>query len=134
MNTLAKINKKWKYVADKGDKWKILPIDGNTVEGDCEDYSLTVLFHHECKGDLKKFLKMFITGEAKLHYVLAKTNTPSQRGGHAVLEYKPKGFIDNWSKKYISKNQMEKKHGHIFKKKFWFTTVFYRLLKGKIFG
>jgi hypothetical protein len=130
MNTLAKINKKWKYKGERKDRWYILPIDGETVEGDCEDYSLTVLFHHECKGDWKKFLKLFITGDAKMHFVMAKSG--EGRGGHAVLEYKPKGFIDNWSKKYISKSQMEKKHGHEFKKVFWFTTVFWRILKAKL--
>lgn len=128
MSMLDTINRKWSYKSERKDRWYILPVDTAKIEGDCEDYSLTVFCHHVCGGSLSNFLKAFVKGDAKMHFVMAKTQGGT-RGGHAVLEVRGYGFIDNWSKAFISKDEMINTHHHVFKKKYWSITVFYRLLK-----
>ena len=97
--TLEEINKRFTYVADKGDTWRIM--SGLKLRGYCEDYALTVLFHVVCQGSLLKFLCRLIFGNAKLLHCTTKNGE-----GHAVLKV-GKNYIDNWTKKWVSKEDME---------------------------
>lgn len=126
---LNQINEKWEYKFDgRKDRWHVLDAKDPVIKGDCEDYSLTVLYYVVCDGDWKKFLKMIITGDAQIHFV--KT---SQGIGHAVMYVKDYGWIDNWSKKFIeTRSGHLNSFGHKHVKRFWFTTVLYRLAKGAL--
>lgn len=134
MNKLEIINSKWKYKYDKGDKWQVLDIDKDTIKGDCEDYSLTVLYHFVCDGDWKKFLWHIISGKTSIWYVEVDTEdsegvTPNR--GHAVMQVEPYGWIDNWSKEFVlSKEVMINRYDHKFKYKYNRLIVLLKLLKG----
>ena len=109
--TLEEINKKFSYkYDDASDKWTIMA--GQELRGDCEDYSLTVLFHVVCKKNWIKFWDILIFGDAKLCYVTTKTGE-----GHAVLRVDDQ-YIDNWTKKWVNVGHMEL-IGHKFHPKFF---------------
>lgn len=128
MNILDIINMKWEYKPDNGDKWKVLDVFNYTIEGDCEDYSLTVLYHYICHSDWKRFLYYILSNKAQMHYVLSRGD---KTRGHAVMYVKGEGWIDNWSKKFLpAKSDMTKRFGHEFKYKFKRYEVLLRLLKG----
>lgn len=114
-----------RFVNGLVDTWSILSMSADgKYYGDCEDFSLTTLYLLKDKS-LWKFVKAFVTGEAKMHFVITRTG-----GGHAVMQYKDK-YIDNWSRKFTTKAQMER-YGHNFKHTVWFPFVFFNLVKGKI--
>lgn len=85
------------------DQWRILK--GDKYEGDCEDFALSVLYYVICNESLLAFWRELIFGKAKIHYV-------SNDGGHAVLQWNGK-YIDNWTKDWVSKEDMERL-GHKF--------------------
>lgn len=129
MNKLEVINTKWNYKADKGDKWRVLDINKDTIEGDCEDYSLTVLYYCICEGDWKKFLWYIVSGKAAMWYVEVDTDEPNR--GHAVMGVDHYGWIDNWSKDFLlTKKDMEETFDHKFKHKYNRIIVLLKLLKG----
>lgn len=99
---------KYCYVYDKPnrDLWHILKPDEHGVyKGDCEDFALTVLWLL-CDKSRIKFWDELIFGDSKLCYVQSKS------GGHAVLKVGDQ-YIDNWTKEFVSKEEMEKL-GHKF--------------------
>ena len=109
--TLEEINQKFKYkFDDANDKWTIMA--GQELRGDCEDYSLTVLFHVVCNKSWIKFWQKLIFGNAKLCYVTTQTG-----GGHAVLKVGDQ-YIDNWTKRWVELIIMEDV-GHKFHPKFF---------------
>jgi len=109
--TLEEINDKFKYkFDDANDKWTIMA--GQELRGDCEDYSLTVLFHVVCNKSWIKFWQKLIFGNAKLCYV-----TTHSGEGHAVLKV-GRAYIDNWSKEWVELDIMED-FGHKFNPKFF---------------
>ena len=127
---VSHINKTWKYKYDKeqykvSDHWKIMK--EAPYVGDCEDYSLTVLYLISKKSWIKFWLHLF-TFKAKICFVTTHTG-----GGHAVLKF-GKLYIDNWSKKFVSKQEMEKL-GHRFHPwRFLPTTVAIKMLLATIRG
>ena len=127
---VSHINKTWKYRYDteqyeKKDHWKVMK--NPPYEGDCEDYALTVLYLISEKSWLKFWFALF-TFKAKICFVTTKNG-----GGHGVLKY-GKVYIDNWSKKFVSKKEMEKL-GHRFHPwRFLPTTVAIKMLMAKLRG
>ena len=104
-------NTKWKYRADKeqygmADAWKIIynaNHEGKFV-GDCEDYSLSILYRLCGQSHLKMWW-MLITHQAGICLV-----GPSKwKVSHAVLRYKGE-YVDNWTKKFGPKSAIEKNH------------------------
>lgn len=96
----------YEYKYDTGDTWSILkPDDDGKYRGDCEDFALTVLWIL-CDQSWLKFWFKLILGNAKLCYV-------NNNGGHAVLKVGNE-YIDNWTKRWVSKEYMEGL-GHTFK-------------------
>ena len=85
------------------DQWRILPADD--LSGDCEDFSLSVLYYVICNESLLSFWYKLIFGKAKIHYV-------DNNGGHAVLQLDGM-YIDNWTKEWVTKEHMESL-GHVF--------------------
>jgi hypothetical protein len=104
-------NKGWKYRYDKeqygmSDAWKIIysaDSDGKFV-GDCEDYSLSILYRL-CGESHFKMWWMLITHQAGICLV----GPSKSEANHAVLRYKGE-YIDNWTKKFGGKDQIEKNH------------------------
>ena len=104
-------NSKWKYRKDKdqygmADAWKIIysaNAEGKFV-GDCEDYSLSILYRL-CGESHIKMWWMLITHQAGICLV-----GPSKwKSSHAVLRYKGE-YVDNWTKKFGPKSEIEKNH------------------------
>jgi predicted transglutaminase-like cysteine proteinase len=78
--------------------------------GDCEDYALTLLYLISDKS-MWKFWWYLCIGKAQIRRVITKNG-----GGHAVLRFE-KHWADNWTKKFVEWEEMEKL-GH--KKDKWF--------------
>lgn len=87
------------------DKWRIPKLENGKYYGDCEDFSLGVLYYTVSHGSLFKFWKLLLT-KAKIHYVINDGN------GHAVLQLDGK-YIDNWTKDWTTKEHM-RALGHEF--------------------
>ena len=100
---LKELNKKFKYRKDRDqfgqrDAWYIMKHE--PYHGDCEDYSLTLLFNLKDRK-WEKFLLSLLTRESKI------CHCKSPRGvGHAVLRYKGR-YIDNIQKKWCTKEYLE---------------------------
>ena len=126
MLTLEYLAKNFKYKHDgKIDVWKILKEDN--MEGDCEEYALTALYILS-NYSMLKFWYYILTYQAHIHFVTTKDGE-----GHAVLRFKHE-YIDNWTKKLVSKKDMEAK-GHRFSPWSWYfhnpLAVAFKLLIGK---
>ena len=101
MTTPDYVSQKFEYRPDVGgDRWRILKDiqHSRTVEGDCEDFALTVLWLEAGKSMLN-FWWMVLTFQAMIWYVKTDGNV-----GHAALWVRGKGWTDNikpyWSRKY----------------------------------
>jgi len=114
------------YQSDgKFDSWRIL--DVSDLHGDCDDFACTALYI--ATGSLWSFWMALVFGSAKIHFV-----TTANGGGHAVLKFAGM-YIDNWSRKYVTKQYMEDTYGHKFHKwqyPFWVTAI--KMLLGKFKG
>jgi predicted transglutaminase-like cysteine proteinase len=125
---LQELNSTWAYKYDidqyaSKEHWKIMK--KHPYVGDCEDYALTLLYLISGKSMLK-FWMYLITGKAQIRRVITKNG-----GGHAVLRFGDM-WADNWTKKFVSSEEMAKL-GH--KKHYWFylpQDVAFKLLLAKI--
>jgi len=123
-NTTNDLANNWIYEYDKkeyvmADVWKILkPVDGKYY-GDCEDFALTWAFL-ECGSSYRKLFWALLTHKYNIWYV-------RNGGGHAVLETPEGTFVDNWSKKPVTKEYMENNFGHDFIFVFPSPSVFLKL-------
>lgn len=126
MKTVQELNKAFVYKADKKDTWRLMkPNAAGKLEGDCEDYSLWVAFWVIAKGSWAKLWWMVITRQLKFHLVYTKSG-----GGHCVLEWN--GLcIDNIYKRWIPVS--ESKRVYRFKRVFFITTIWIKMLFSKIF-
>ena len=116
--TLTEFNSLYDYKYDpKGrDVWFVIkPNDQGVYRGDCEDYSLSVLYYIICQESWFKFWWLLITFQAELCGCETKTG-----GGHAVLRYGDQ-YIDNWSKAWVGRDGMTKGLGHTFWP--WYKTI-----------
>ena len=119
----------YKYDAKGRDRWHVLIRDPDGMfRGDCEDYSLSVLYHVISGGSWLKFWFYLITFQAQL------CGCHTENGnGHAVLRYRGQ-YIDNWTKKWVGREHMEGL-GHDFWP--WYlaiipTTVALKMLVAKV--
>ena len=104
MNFLKELNKKFVYKKDfqqfgARDAWYI--IKQEPYHGDCEDYSLTLLYNLKDRSVNKLLLSLLIR-ESKICFCKV------DGVGHAVLKYKGR-YIDNIQKKWVEKGYMEKR-------------------------
>ena len=132
---LAKsLGKKFKYRYDteqygKRDAWYIMreQTENGKLEGDCEDFALTLLWHIS-EHSYVKFWWSLISRKAKVCYCYIET--PDR--GHAVLRYDGE-FADNIQKKFVTKEKMESK-GYVFSKWMFIpSTVAIKMLIGKFY-
>ena len=84
---------------DAADYWRVLDVDAEKDEGDCEDYALTVAWLLAERSRFK-FLKMLLTGKFKICYVTVNG------GGHAILEYEGM-YVDNWKRQWTLRSEYE---------------------------
>jgi len=93
-NPLRELLMRFKYKADKRDKWTLL--DGENFSGDCEDFSLTVLWLMAGRSWVRVWW-LVLTFQAMIWH------TRVSSGGHAMLWMRGHGWIDNiypqWSEK-----------------------------------
>lgn len=105
--TLNDLETGFVYQSDgKVDSWRIL--DVSDLRGDCDDFACTALYI--ATGLLWSLWAALVFSSAKIHLV-----TTANGGGHAVLEYEGM-YIDNWSRKHVTKQCMEDTYGHKFSK------------------
>jgi len=92
----------YKYDVRNRDRWHVLKRDSvGMFRGDCEDYSLSILYYVICRGSWLRFWLYLITFRAQL----CGCYTKNERG-HAVLRYGGQ-YIDNWTKEWVSREHME---------------------------
>jgi predicted transglutaminase-like cysteine proteinase len=103
---LKELNYKFRYIKDsdqygKRDAWYIMkrPDEDGWYRGDCEDYSLTLLYNLKGRS-VRKLLLSLLIRESKICF--CKVNGV----GHAVLYYKGQ-YIDNICQKWVSKEYLE---------------------------
>jgi len=101
---VEKINSLFVYEYDKvqynaADYWRVLDVDAEKDEGDCEDYALTVAWLLAGQSRLK-FIWMLCTYQMKICYVEVNG------GGHAILNYEGL-YVDNWKRKWASREEYE---------------------------
>lgn len=105
--TLKDFTERYRYSYDPSwDKWRIPKLEDGKYYGDCEDFSLGILYYVVSEESLFTFWKLLLT-KAKMHYVTTKTG-----GGHAVLQLDGE-YIDNWTLNWVTKEHMEAL-GHTF--------------------
>jgi hypothetical protein len=116
--TLTNFNNLYDYKHDimSRDLWFVIKPDIETglYQGDCEDYSLSVLYYVICQESWLKFWWLLFTFQAELCGCDTKTG-----GGHAVLRYGDQ-YIDNWTKEWVDREHMEGL-GHTFWP--WYKTI-----------
>lgn len=98
MSNLQNLNSRFQYKYDKDqygrkEHWTIMQQDSGPLIGDCEDYSLTLLWYLEGKS-MKNFWKALLSGRAEMWF--CKVNGE----GHAVLKYNGK-WIDNGVRQWV---------------------------------
>lgn len=98
----ASLNGRFTYRSDKGEKWRIMDGDG-PVAGDCEDYSLTLIWL--CEGQsLLRFWWALITFKYLLWYCLSPGGA-----GHAVVWCRGRGWTDNIQQQMVSRRNLKAK-------------------------
>ena len=124
MTIVKQINKDFVYKKDSGkDKWSVMfPAEDGKLYGDCEDYSLTVAYRM-CNCSLIEMFYALFRRKFVFHYVLTKAGE-----GHAVMEHEGK-YIDNWTKRWVTKPTMEKLH--TFKYEFKLYQVLWKFFVNK---
>jgi predicted transglutaminase-like cysteine proteinase len=123
---LETFNKLFEYTSDPGwDRWRIPKVEYGAMRGDCEDYSLGVIYYVLAEESLFKFWELLAT-KAKIHYV-------DNNGGHAVLQFDGK-YIDNWTQEWVTKEHMESLGHKFHKRDYMFYQVALKMLNTKIRG
>lgn len=104
------VNASFKYAHDKTilrDSWNIM---GSDYQGDCEDYSLTIMWLH-CNKNLLLFLwRIIFSRMYSMHLVCSDG---SKDVNHAVGEIGGL-FFDNWTQDAFPKQQFIEKTNHKF--------------------
>lgn len=126
IQVVNEVSEAFEYTPDetrfgKIDNWYIMK--QKPYRGDCEDFSLTVLYKL-CGENLPLMLLQLFMGTAKIHY------THYYGGGHAVLEYRGM-YSDNIQKTWVSKKELLE-GGYTFPNRFvylWGET-YWKLLRG----
>lgn len=95
----ASLNGRFSYCEDAGESWRILGGDG-PVSGDCEDYSLTLVWLYEGRSTLR-FWWALIT----FKYVFWFCHLPSGVG-HAVVWRRGHGWTDNIQRRLVSRRDL----------------------------
>lgn len=130
---LAPLTKAFKYRRDQDlygtrEYWTTIPL-GKVMEGDCEDFSLTVL-RNLSGGGKWAMLKMLIKREATLHFVKVHKKDGTY-AGHCVLEYNDL-FVDNNFRAWVSQEYMEKRGSYSFRYRYYLPMIFANYVWAKL--
>jgi predicted transglutaminase-like cysteine proteinase len=123
---------RFKYVTDKVkygffETWSVMDLSEEVLTGDCEDYSLTVLWLISEKK-LGTFLyNVLLNPKCGMHYVRFKSTWE----GHAVLSHNGK-FCDNIHRKWFSKADLPYYDQYEWKWRIPGPIIVINLLLGKI--
>ena len=98
----ASLNGRFTYRADKGESWRIMGGNG-PVSGDCEDYSLTLVWLYEGRS-IWRFWWALVT----FKYVLWHCLSPGG-AGHAVVWCRGRGWTDNIQRQLVSRGDLKAK-------------------------
>lgn len=93
------LNKRFTYRSDAGENWQILKGDG-PVSGDCEDYSLTLIWLAEGKSTVRFWLALLT-----FKYVLWHCKSPGG-AGHAIVWVRRHGWTDNIQRRFVSRDDL----------------------------
>lgn len=93
-SALEDLNSRFVYRRDKGESWKILKTAGR-IDGDCEDYSLTLIWLAEGKSIIR-FWWALITFKYVIFYCMSPRDV-----GHAILWVRGHGWIDNIQREFF---------------------------------
>lgn len=128
---VERVNSLFEYEYDKvqynaSDYWRVLDVNAEKDQGDCEDYALTVAWLLAGQSRLK-FLWMLLTGKFKICYVTVNG------GGHAIL-YHDGMYVDNWKREWSYKIAYEQDYAQYdwtFKHYYNPLVVVIKLIQGK---
>lgn len=96
---LSEFNSRFTYREDIGwlDHWEILDTTG-LVQGDCEDYALTLIYLFEGASMWRFWLSLI-----NLKHVLWFARSESNNEGHILLWKRGHGWVDNTTKVFNDK-------------------------------
>jgi hypothetical protein len=116
---LKHLNKHFQYEADAKywDAGNFMSPDTVPIKGDCEDYSFYVARYVLGDGSLNQFYKSLWQRNFEFWYVKTRTKgTRSGGGSHCILvDTKTTKCIDNWTKRFVSRDEMEELHDFQFR-------------------
>lgn len=99
---LKTLNKKFVYTADRNllrDKWTIIKdFSKPQVYGDCEDYSLTLVWLVS-DGNMKKFWR-----NLRKNYSLYFVKSPGGEGHIVLYDKTTRLYVDNIQKKFVTRD------------------------------
>jgi len=96
------LNSRFTYKGDKGERWKILASEG-PVSGDCEDYSLTLIYNLE-RGSMFRFWWALTTSKYVPWFCLTPNGV-----GHVVMWCRGLGWTDNIQQEFVTKAVLSEK-------------------------
>ena len=128
---VERVNNLFEYEYDTtqynaSDYWRVLDVNAEKDEGDCEDYALTIAWLLADRSRFK-FLWMLLTYQFKICYVTVNG------GGHAILNYKGL-YVDNWKRKWCTLETYKTdyaKYDWTYKYSFNPLVVIVKLIQGK---
>ena len=125
-DSISTINRKFKYRNDFKwfDTWRILENNQTIWEGDCEDYSLTVIWLYSDKNAMK-FIWNIVSFRFLIWYAVLGNGE-----GHAVTRYGDM-YFDNIQRKLVSLDKL-KADGYRFVFPYVFPLLFLKLGVSKI--
>lgn len=85
---LTQLNERFEYTKDQGERWTILTNPTGPLKGDCEDYSLTLLWLESNKSMIKFWLNIIFC-----RYIIWFCTYDGE--GHVVMYRRKQGWIDN---------------------------------------
>ena len=94
--SLKDLNARFIYTPDQGERWKILKNDSGPLKGDCEDYSLTLLWMLSGRSMLRFWLNILTCRYTFWYCTFAGE-------GHVVMYRIGHGWIDNIQRRYVKK-------------------------------
>jgi len=98
----ATLNGRFTYRADKGESWRIMDGDG-PVAGDCEDYSLTLVWLYEGQS-MWRFWWALVTFKYVFWHCLMPWGV-----GHAVVWCRGRGWTDNIQRQMVTRGDLKAK-------------------------
>lgn len=99
--TQKELNARFTYRADQGESWRILRDEGN-IWGDCEDYSLTLVWLMAHKSMILFWVSAFLFG-----FVFWQCKAPSGEG-HVVVWIAGYGWTDNIQRRPVSRADLKR--------------------------